>query len=106
VDGTDDVSPPIPKANCGQVQSALTVPIKISLTTEAHDALSFGNTERISAAAQAGEKGCQDLDETQECSPVGGLIGDRLQPPCGLRADAGAAPACVRATIQGLPDTR
>jgi len=44
-----------------------------------HDPLALGDIERLSGGAQAGKKGSQGLGEAQEYSPVGGLIGDRLQ---------------------------
>ena len=46
---------------------------------EPHDALALDHIQRFSGSAQAGEKGCQGFGQAQECSPVSGLIGDRLQ---------------------------
>ena len=49
------------------------------LDDEAHDALAFGDLERVGRGTQAGEEGRERIREAQECSAIIGLVGNRLQ---------------------------
>jgi hypothetical protein len=46
---------------------------------EAYDSLALDYVQRFSGTAQANKERCQGLGKAQECSPVCGLISDRLQ---------------------------
>src|SRR5882724_5716029 len=46
---------------------------------ESHNALALSDTKRFGGTAQASEECCERLGQAQECSPVVGLVGDRLQ---------------------------
>src|SRR6202049_3450684 len=55
------------------------VPHENVFNHEAYDSLAFGHIKRFSSTAQTSEECCEGLDQAQECSPVVGLVGDRLQ---------------------------
>ena len=46
---------------------------------ESHDSLAFDDTKGFSSAAQASKECCEGFCQAQECSPIVGLVGDRLQ---------------------------
>ena len=47
--------------------------------TEAYDSLALSDIKRFSSTGQASEECCEGLDQAQECSPIIGLVSDRLQ---------------------------
>ena len=49
------------------------------LDDEAHDALALDDVKRVRGTTQSGKKRCESLGKAQERSPIGGLVGDRLQ---------------------------
>ena len=55
------------------------VPHQNFFNHEPHDSLALDDIKRFSGAAQAGKKCCEGLGQAQECSPIGGLVSDRLQ---------------------------
>ena len=44
-----------------------------------YDSLALSDTKRFGGTAQASEECSEGLGQAQECSPVVGLVGDRLQ---------------------------
>src|SRR5260370_9918807 len=46
---------------------------------ESHDSLAFDDTNGFGSAAQASKECCEGFCQAQECSPIVGLVGDRLQ---------------------------
>jgi hypothetical protein len=46
---------------------------------EPHNALAHSDTKRFGDTAQVSEECCERLGQAQECSPIVGLVGDRLQ---------------------------
>src|SRR5246500_422437 len=55
------------------------VPHQNVFNHEPHNALALSDTKRFGGTAQASEECCERLGQAQECSPVVGLVGDRLQ---------------------------
>jgi hypothetical protein len=54
------------------------VPHQNVFNHEPHNALALRDTKRFGGTAQASEECCERLGQAQECSPVVGLVGDRL----------------------------
>ena len=46
---------------------------------EAYDSLAFSDVQRLSSTAQACQECRERLGQTQECSPIVDLVGDRSQ---------------------------
>ena len=46
---------------------------------EPYDSLALSDTKRFSGIAQASKECCEGLCQAQECSPIAGLVGDRLE---------------------------
>jgi hypothetical protein len=55
------------------------VPHQNVFNHEPQNALALSDTKRFGGTTQASEECCEGLGQSQECSPVVGLVGDRLQ---------------------------
>src|SRR6266567_4754432 len=49
------------------------------LNQKPYDSLALSDAKRFRGTAQASKECCESLCETQECSPIVGLVGDRLE---------------------------